>query len=200
MKTVSKTKKNNLPVFVTLTYPSEWPGEPEEWKRHLQNFLKRLVYKFPRSSGVWKLEPQKRGAPHYHLLVWGVDYVDLLGFCSRAWYKVVGSGDTKHLRAGTRVEKVRKWRGVMSYCSKYLGKDVEKLPGWESVGRYWGVFMRDNVPWAALVTVPLTYKQVVQVMRYLRRYAHLKSRSYQSLEVIVGEADFWFDRIDQIVF
>jgi len=199
LRTVSKTKKENLPVFVTLTYPSEFPGDPAEWKRHLHNFLRRLAYKFENVSGVWKLEPQKRGAPHYHLMIWGVKYVDLLAFVPEKWYRVVGSGDEKHLRAGTRVEKVRTWRGVMSYCAKYLGKEVKDMPGWSAVGRYWGVFQRDAVPWAELVTVDVTYKQAAQIMRYLRRYAHLKSRSYRSLEIFVNNTEFWFERLDRLL-
>jgi len=198
-KTVSKTQKDNLPIFVTLTYPSEYPGDPKEWKKHLHNFLRRLAYAFEGVSGIWKLEPQKRGAPHYHLMVWGVGFVDLLMFVPEKWYQVVGSGDERHLRAGTRVEKVRSWKGVVSYCSKYLGKEVVSMPGWEFVGRYWGVFQRDNVPWAALVTREVTYKQAVQIMRYFRRYAHLKSRSYRSLEIFVNDTSFWLDRLDELL-
>jgi len=61
------------------------------------------------------------------------------------------------------------------------------------------VFQRDNVPWAALVTREVTYKQAVQIMRYFRRYAHLKSRSYRSLEIFVNDTSFWLDRLDELL-
>ena len=199
MRTIAQVEKIELPIFVTLTYPGEFPGNPKEWKRHLKNFVKRLNYKFSGSSGIWKLEPQKRGAPHYHLMIWGVSYFDLISYVPLAWYKVVGSDDIRHLHAGTRVEKVRSWRGVMGYASKYLGKEVENLPGWEAVGRYWGVFARSSVPWARLVTVDLDYRQAVNLIRLLRRYAHLKGRDYKSLTCFVNNPDFWFGALHTLL-
>ena len=69
-------------------------------------------------------------------MVWGIDYLNLLFWVPSAWYKSVRSGDIKHLRAGTRVERVRSWRGVMAYASKYMGK-IEALPdSWASLGDF----------------------------------------------------------------
>lgn len=197
MRTIAKTKRERLPLFVTLTYPNVYPHDPLEWKRHLKNFLARLGRRYKRACGVWKLEPQKRGAPHYHLLVWGVSYHELRNFVGEAWYQVVDSGDEKHLRAGTRVEWVRSWGGVLAYASKYLGKlpePVEDPELWKSVGRYWGVFARGDVPWAEMITAEVSDRQAVQVIRYLRRYGHIPARAYRSLTVIC-DADFWFSKL-----
>ena len=38
----------------------------------------------------WKLEPQERGAPHYHCLIWGVDEGELLDFVAYTWYEIAG--------------------------------------------------------------------------------------------------------------
>ena len=183
MRTLAKVRQDALPVFVTLTYPAVWPSEASEWKRHLRNFFARITRRWPGAAGVWKLEPQKRGAPHYHLLVWGVSKSDLLSWVGKAWYQVVKSGDNRHLLAGTRVEAVRSQRGVMAYASKYLGKTIEAFEGWQDVGRFWGVFGRENMPWGVLLSVGFTYRQAVVAMRYMRRFAHLRSRSYQSLTI-----------------
>lgn len=199
LQTLAKTIKENKPVFITLTYPAEWPENPKQWKRHLQNFIKRLSYKYPKASGFWKLEPQYRGAPHYHLLIWGVSYYDLLCFTSLAWYKVVKSGDIKHLHAGTRVEQIRSWKGVRSYASKYLGKKIEGLPGWESVGRFWGIFGREKLPWAKMISVELDYKGACKIIRLIRRYAHIKSRDYKSLTGLVNNPSYWFDRLHLLI-
>lgn len=188
---LAKLDKNQIPVFVTLTYPSEWPEDPQEWKRHLKNFIHRLAYKYPNACGVWKLEPQKRGAPHYHLMIWGVSYDDLFMFVKKKWYQVVGSGDINHLKAGTRVEKIRSWRGVMSYVSKYIAKMTEPGEGWENVGRYWGVFMRDNMPWSEVEIFEIPQEKVVLAMRYFRRYAGLKSRDYASLSIYINNPKRW---------
>ena len=94
------------------------------------------------------MEPQRRGAPHFHLLLWGLRRsAHLLRWVSLTWYEVVGSGDGRHLQAGTRVEALRSWKGVMSYAAKYSAKMVEELPeGWEHVGRWWGIWNRAAAP------------------------------------------------------
>ena len=199
MQTLAKTIKDQKPIFITLTYPKEWPSDPKTWKKHLQNFIKRLVYKYPGSSGFWKLEPQYRGAPHYHMLIWGVSYFDLLCFTGLAWFNVVKSGDLKHLQAGTRVEEIRSWKGVRSYASKYLGKKIEGLPGWDEVGRFWGIFGRDRLPWAKMISVELDYQGACKIIRLIRRYAHIKSRDYKSLTGIVNDPTFWFDRLHLLI-
>lgn len=132
-----------LPLFVTLTYPGEWPGNPRRWKRDLDVWLGRLRRAHPEAWAVWRLEPQRRGAPHYHLLVFGLPRLEA-AWLSRSWFEVVGSGDERHLRAGTQVQRVESWRRVIRYASKYLAKEVEELPdAWQhGVGRWWGVHNR----------------------------------------------------------
>lgn len=65
--------QDGMPAMVTLTYPGEWLSVAPDGatvKGHLQAFFKR----FERAwgvpwCGVWKLEFQRRGAPHFHLLM-----------------------------------------------------------------------------------------------------------------------------------
>lgn len=199
MQKIAKTKKVILPVFVTLTYPAEFPAASCEWKRHIDVFSKRLERAFPKVGYFWKLEPQKRGAPHYHLIVWGALYVDLLGWVGRNWYEVVGSGDEKHLRAGTRVEKVRSWQGVLAYAAKYLGKVLDLPDNWDHPGRFWGVRGAENIPWADVSRRVVNYKQAVIIIRLFRRLARLKSRDYRSLTVF-GDGDFWDQRLDRLLY
>ena len=63
----------DFPAMVTLTYPGDWKTVAPDGavvKGHLQAFFKR----YRRSWGedlkcIWKLEFQRRGAPHFHLLL-----------------------------------------------------------------------------------------------------------------------------------
>lgn len=152
-----------LPAFVTLTYPGEYPGEWRTWKRHLDTWLKRLRRKYPGAWGVWRMEPQRRGAPHYHLLVFGCR-LDRQ-WVSASWFEVVGSGDERHLRAGTKVESVRAWNGVKRYTAKYLAKTAEELPpGWEGVGRWWAWFNQ-----AARPIHPVEYQLDAQAFNRIKR-------------------------------
>lgn len=65
-----------MPIFLTLTYPRDWPSDPKQWKKHLDTWVKRLKRKHSKVCAIWKLEPQKRGAPHYHLIVFNVPHVN----------------------------------------------------------------------------------------------------------------------------
>ncbi|MDO8283364.1 MAG: hypothetical protein Q7U10_12225 [Thermodesulfovibrionia bacterium] len=134
-----------LPDFLTLTYPGEWPDEPERWKRDLRALWRRFDRHFPGYVGIWRIEPQERGAPHFHVAVWNAPgLVDNAGkeWISRQWFEVVGSRDLKHLAAGTSVEPVQTWRKWISYVSKYIakvGKDGRKQVFDYEIGRYWGI-------------------------------------------------------------
>jgi len=190
---LSKIRRDSLPVMVTLTYPEAYSDNPKDWKNDLDNFLRRLARKFPRAAGVWKLEPQKRGAPHFHLLVWGAGYIELLLWVSRAWFQVVKSGDIRHLHAGTRVEMVKSLSGSRWYASKYLGKEVDG-EGWQYPGRWWGIFQREKLPYGELVNVEVTQEKAVEFIRYMRRFARIRSRDYKSL-TITCNPDFWVNRL-----
>jgi hypothetical protein len=123
-------------AMITLTYPAEFPGTGKTVKTHLNRFLAWL-----RSRGIksylWFLEFQRRGAPHVHLLIDGWIDKDAV---ARRWYAAVGSGDEKHLRAGTRTERIRERRGGAHYAVKYAAKAEQKrVPaGFRDVGRFWG--------------------------------------------------------------
>lgn len=156
-----------LPLFVTLTYPLEWSEDGRRWKRDLKAWWGRVRRRWPAASAVWRLEFQKRGAPHYHLLVFGVPSLPV-AWVSRSWYQVVGSGDPKHLAAGTQVARVKSWRGVAAYASKYMAK-IGGGSVLADVGRYWGVLGGENLP-VVVVEVVLSFAQFFKLRRVLRRY------------------------------
>lgn len=162
-------------LFVTLTYPAEWPGEWARWKRDLDVFLHRLKRKYPGAGVVWKLEPQARGAPHFHLLVFGVEFIPK-EWLKAAWADVVDSGDELHRKHGAYVERVRDAKGVRSYTAKYLAKvpvaGLLEASGvdWSKVGRWWGVRWAECIPWADRVLLPLNDRQACRLFRVLRRY------------------------------
>jgi hypothetical protein len=142
--------------FVTLTLPGEFNPDPEVHTRWLTTFRKRFERKFGKWGMVWKREYQKRGAPHWHFLALvPEEYRDQLRqvreWVAVAWYQIVASGDVRHLRAGTAVEAVRSWRGVVSYAAKYLGKEtalpVDPDTGeFVPAGKFWGIWNRSLLP------------------------------------------------------
>ena len=152
-------------AFPTLTYPKNFPTDPKKFKRDLDVFGKRLLWKFPRCYFLWKLEFQKRGAPHYHLLgTFGdvmrsengklvkIDYNDpktrryIQKWISKAWFEVVGSNDINHFKAGTRVDFIldSPQKAIKKYLAKYTAKPDSTENEIQYPGRFWGRIGKQN--------------------------------------------------------
>lgn len=207
MYKIAKIDRKNLPIFVTLTYPNEYTKQAAEWKNDLEALFKRLKRKFPNAAMVWKLEPQQRGAPHYHCLIWGVGFADLYHFIPAAWFEVVGSGDPLHLlwhegklgRGNVHcVQEVQSWRGVWAYASKYLGKTIDDI-GWDAPGRFWGVKNRQAIPWAEIESASITVPEAYKVLRLMRRYSGIKNRPWSSFTIFCNVPEFWHERLDRLL-
>ena len=180
MNICARIRRDASALFVTLTYPDSWDLDPTRWKRDLDAFGKWLRRDFAGCSAIWKLEPQQRGAPHFHLLVWGIAFLHHQRL-ARRWFEIVGSNDPRHLAAGTRVEAVRSRNGVMRYASKlYMGKDFEMPPGWEHVGRFWGIIGRADLPLSKCESFVEPAAVMVRFRRIVRRYLQAKGMKRRS--------------------
>lgn len=117
-------------AMVTLTYPGQWEvvaPTAESVKGHLRAFVERFAREYGyRPGGLWKLEFQRRGAPHFHVFMTvpaggprvGCTVREHVGgrcrcgtfeaWLSRTWADVVGHPDdgerARHLAAGTGVD------------------------------------------------------------------------------------------------
>ena len=174
-----------LPVMVTLTYPGEYNSDPSSYKAHLNAFHTRLTRRYGKVALVWKLEFQKRGAPHFHFLIYFDSSINIFGdgrhtpdcecfrcWLAASWYAIVGSGDMRHyyfLRSGRTVELLRSVRGIQSYVSKYVAKVVSGVE--QHVGRWWGVWAWASMP-VELVKVmlgPTEFYRLRRVFAGVRR-------------------------------
>lgn len=98
-------------------------------------------------------------------------FMSFFDWVSLAWYHVVGTGNVDHFLAGCRVEKLRSWGGVMSYCAKYMSKaDSENFMADVAAGRSWGIFNRAVMPWAKMVELPLDDDAGIRLRRIARHY------------------------------
>lgn len=171
MAKISQLRKHNLPLFVTLTYPDQYPVEWEEFKADLHRFLVAIRKKYPEFGCIWKLEFQSRGAAHFHLMVWGLDLEVAKDYIPRLWFKIAGHQDARHylfhtgqLKNEHCVQAVRSWRGVKSYASKYLSKLDERT---ERSGRFWGVV--GKVPFSPLWDMVIDIKTALEFRRAFAR-------------------------------
>jgi hypothetical protein len=83
--------------------------------------------------------------------------------------------------AGVRVEAIRSRNGVMCYCSKnYMGKECDLPPGWEKVGRFWGVIGRKDLPRSKVEEIEFDRVAFTKVRRIARRWFAAKGMRRRS--------------------
>lgn len=184
-------------AMVTLTLPGSWEivaPDGASFKKLVDKFRKRWLRAGMEWVNLWKLEFQKRGAPHWHALmrvpalVKGVPFEQWL---SRTWADVVAHPDpteyAKHLAAGTGVDFSGKDfsdpRRIALYFMGHSaksqdGKEYQHIvpelwqqPG-KGPGRFWGFCGLVK----ALVEVDVTQRDYDRARRVLRHLA--KSRAW----------------------
>jgi hypothetical protein len=171
-------------ISITLTYPHEYPEDPELCKNHLKALRKRLQRKCGDFAGFWRLGIQRRGAFHFHMLLFAppsfMSVRELRTFVSRSWYEICGQISEGHLLAGTRVEGMRNWRKANSYAEKYLARE-EKFPQDLKTGRIWGMWNPTLLP-VRWETVQVSLRDAFRIRRVYRKLA--KRRGSGSLHRI----------------
>jgi hypothetical protein len=175
-------------IFVTLSYPHEYPEDPQLCKRNLKAFRKRLQREFGDFAGFWRLGIQRRGAWHFHLLLFVGPSFGTVGelrrFISSSWYEVTGKVSEGHLRTGTRVEAVKKWKQATSYVERYMAKP-EEFPEGLQTGRIWGVWNKELLP-VQWETAQVSLRDAFRIRRIYRKLARRKgSGSLRRITVFV---------------
>ena len=146
MNSINMERVNAPPLFITLTYPDQFPTDKATWTEHFnRRFRRRLERRYPGAAAIWRKEFQQRKtgenagkwAPHFHLLLFvEAEPSELYEWLSQAWYESCGRICDDHLLSGTRVEAVRSWEGAKRYVAKRQG-EVEQLEA--SVPSTWPV-------------------------------------------------------------
>jgi hypothetical protein len=175
-------------IFVTLTYPHEYPEDPELCKNHLKALRRRLQRRFGEFAGFWRMGIQSRGAWHFHLLLFvglSIGPVrELRRFISSSWYEITGKVSEGHLRAGTSVDVVKRWKVATSYVERYMAKP-EEFPEGLQTGRIWGIWNEELLP-VRWETLEVSLKDAFRIRRIYRKLARRKgSGSLRRITVFV---------------
>ena len=163
-------ESGRVPAMVTLTYPGDWEvvaPDGASVKRHMVLWRKRFQREYGEPARyIWKLEFQRRGAPHIHL--WMAPPISpgrsgrgFAQWLSETWTQVVDHPDkeqkARHRLAGTAIDvknglKACDPKRLAIYFTKHsspnLGGDKEYqhiVPElWRQAGRgpgrFWGVY------------------------------------------------------------
>jgi hypothetical protein len=186
-----------VPAMVTLTYPGDWEcvaPDGASVKRHMVLWRKRFQREWGEPARyIWKLEFQRRGAPHIHLWMTPPHGVGRSGrkfrdWLSQEWADIVAHPDpeqrARHVVAGTAVDilnglRARDPKRLAIYFTKHsspnqLGdKEYQHIvpetwqaPG-RGPGRFWGVhgFQR------ATAVVEIAQDAYLTARRIIRRWS-----------------------------
>lgn len=179
-------------LFITLTYPA---GENDpivdlkESKKHLDGFQKWIRYHFPNAGGIWKLEYTKRGTPHYHLLLFGVENVPIPAVKAE-WARLVASENPHHRDQGAQVQRVKSQRQGAFYVAKYQAKEVI-VPG-SHFGRFWGEFGNLEAFRSEKVVIRMGVKSYVELRRLLDKVRKSNSRKPFRRSSDLDKSQRWF--------
>jgi hypothetical protein len=138
---------------ITLTYHENIPRSGTEIKQHRHVLRKNILDKYPGTILIWKLEFQKRGAPHFHMIMIAPHEIKLgdyycvkdnrliffdreekqhmekgsFGFrayMQMRWNAITEEG-IMHLNSGIEVEKVRNPKGMPQYLAQYIAGETK---------------------------------------------------------------------------
>src|ERR1035437_8207314 len=181
MKFIATIRRDAVGFTVALTLPGDFESLPVEtvhecFKTICDRFTASGL--FPGVAFIWKRELQKRGALHYHLLVFGIEDEALRNafqfWMATQWNELVcvnvtDTGKAQHLcwhLHGRNMEKVR--GSIASYFAKYVGKDVEAgvvvIPG-----RWWGKVNQKALPLAECHQEELPDRVAIYANRIARK-------------------------------
>lgn len=186
-----------VPTMVTLTYPGDWEvvaPDGASVKRHMVLWRKRFQHEYGEPARyIWKLEFQRRGAPHIHL--WMAPPISpgrsghgFAQWLSETWAQVVDHPDpvqkARHLLAGTAIDvrnglKACDPKRLAIYFTKHSSPNLHgdkeyqhivpelwRQPG-HGPGRFWGVYgLKKAVP-----VVEVDQVAYIAARRIMRRWS-----------------------------
>lgn len=190
-------ESGRVPAMVTLTYPGDWEvvaPDGASVKRHMVLWRKRFQREYGEPARyIWKLEFQRRGAPHIHL--WMAPPISpgrsgrgFAQWLSEAWAQVVDHPDAeqkaRHRLAGTAIDvrnglKACDPKRLAIYFTKHSSPNLDgdkeyqhivpelwRQPG-RGPGRFWGVYGLKK----AVTVVEVTQDAYIAARRIVRRWS-----------------------------
>ncbi|MDO3103721.1 hypothetical protein P5W02_13270 [Mycobacteroides abscessus subsp. abscessus] len=190
-------ESGRVPAMVTLTYPGDWEvvaPDGASVKRHMVLWRKRFQREYGEPARyIWKLEFQRRGAPHIHL--WMAPPISpgrsgrgFAQWLSTTWAQIVNHPDpvhkARHQLAGTAIDvrnglKACDPKRLAIYFTKHSSPNLHgdkeyqhvvpelwRQPG-RGPGRFWGVYGLKK----AVAVVEVAQDAYLAARRIVRRWS-----------------------------
>jgi len=182
MRTLSAVRWRELPapVWCTLTYHHTADIHPARAIEDFHAWISRIKRKLVTCQYVWRLEMQKRGVPHFHVVLWPPNHskacqsLPYREWLSAQWHQVVSPGDKAHSRHGAKIDQLNSYRHAAIYVSKYVSKETT-TDGVAYRGRRWGTSR--GIPMDSHLSDEFPERTVLLLRRKLRRYIRSVSRN-----------------------
>lgn len=190
-------ESGRVPAMVTLTYPGHWEvvaPDGASVKRHIVLWRKRFQREYGEPARyIWKLEFQRRGAPHVHLWMAppmspGRSGRAFAQWLSETWAQIVDHPDSvqkaRHRLAGTAIDvrnglKACDPKRLAIYFTKHSSPNLHgdkeyqhivpelwRQPG-RGPGRFWGVYGLKR----AIAVVEVAQDAYLTARRIVRRWS-----------------------------
>ncbi|SID09487.1 Uncharacterised protein [Mycobacteroides abscessus subsp. abscessus] len=221
-------ESGRIPAMVTFTYPGDWETVAPDGasvKRHMVLWRKRFRREYGEPARyIWKLEFQRRGAPHIHLWMTPPNSIGKSGlsfatWLSETWAAIVNHPDEqqklRHRLAGTAIDILSGLRAcdpkrLAIYFTKHSSpnsngdKEYQHIvpspwqePG-RGPGRFWGVYGLHK----ATATSEVSVDTYLAARRIIRRWSRSQATygvlgSQFPSAVLPRTADRIVTRIDQ---
>ncbi|MBA7577395.1 hypothetical protein ES708_19246 [subsurface metagenome] len=163
----------NKPLFISCSYHYGHRLLFDDNKTHLHHFLISLRRYDPDVQYIWRLEHQKRGAPHFHLIIFPSippefykekDYSIVI---SSLWHDIADPNSKAHKEYGCKVSKINNYRNACAYLSKYIAKLPEGRVGLK-LGKHWGCSR--NLPFCVRGTIESNRKKSIEIIEKIRKW------------------------------
>lgn len=190
-------ESGRVPTMVTLTYPGDWETVAPDGasvKRHMVLWRKRFQREYGEQARyIWKLEFQRRGAPHIHLWMAppispGRSSRGFAQWLSETWAQVVDHPDAeqkaRHRLAGTAIDVRNGLRAcdpkrLAIYFTKHSSPNLHGDKEYQHTvpemwrrhgrgpGRFWGVYGLKK----AVAVVEVAQDAYLAARRIVRRWS-----------------------------
>ena len=187
-KILSMVTRGDHPFMISLTMPQIVGSR--KFKKYLQKFADYFRKRHPSYAVIWKLEFQKRGAAHFHLLVWGDDLFQLMGVppadeehWSWNWTCILKDDLTPEqyyntVKHGLKVSEPSNPEGqeaIKNYILSITKKSAHHLKNNQTrsdihTGRYWGIWRKSKLNLAIMNTANSCQRKFYQFRRVYRKY------------------------------